>query len=95
MNLPITNRVAKARTGLTAPKGMEISMNADGSGGAVPEHNPSPAKQRSAKVMAKSKKTAAKGMKAVDEGRDKKATRLLKKAARQENRAINLEERKK
>lgn len=95
MNLPITNRVAKARTGLTAPKGMEISMNADGSGGAVPERNPSPAKQlkRSEKVRAKSEKTAAKGRKAVDEGRDKKATRLLKKAARQENRSINIEER--
>jgi hypothetical protein len=37
------------------------------------------------------KKTAAKGKKAVDEGRDKKATRLLKKAARQETRSIKKE----
>ena len=95
MNLPITTRVSKARCGLTAPKGMEISMNADGSGGAVPERNPSPAKQlkRSTKVRAKSERTAAKGRKAVDEGRDNKATRLLKRAARQENRSINIEER--
>jgi len=95
MNLPITTRVSKARCGVKAPKGMEISMNADGSGGAVPERNPSPAKQlkRSEKVMAKSEKTAAKGRRAVDEGRNKKATRLLKKAARQENRSINIEER--
>jgi len=47
MNLPITTRVSKARCGLTAPKGMEISMNADGSGGSVPERNPSPAKKYS------------------------------------------------
>ena len=44
MNLPITTRVAKARCGLSSPKGMEISMNADGTGGAVPDSNPSPAK---------------------------------------------------
>ena len=37
----------------------------------------------------KSAKTAAKGAKAVDEGRDKKADRLYKRAARQENREIN------
>jgi len=43
MNLPITTRINRARVGLTAPQGMEISMNADGSGGAVPETNPSPA----------------------------------------------------
>lgn len=52
-------------------------------------------KTRAEKVMAKSKITAAKGKKAVDEGRDKKATRLLKKAARQETRSIRIEERKK
>ena len=38
------------------------------------------------------KKTAARGAKAVDEGRERKATRLLKKAARQETRSIKLEE---
>jgi hypothetical protein len=37
----------------------------------------------------KSAKTAVKGAKAVDEGRDKKADRLYKRAARQENREIN------
>lgn len=96
MNLPITTRVSKARCGLTAPKGMEISMNADGSGGAVPERNPSPAKQmsnkRSKRRFARSEKVAAKGRKAVDEGRDRKADRLLKRAARIENRAIKTEE---
>jgi len=95
MNLPITTRVAKARVGLTPPQGMEISMNADGSGGAVPEQNTSPAKQlkRSTKVALKAAKNAIKGRKAVDEGKDRKATRLLKRAARQENRSINIEER--
>ena len=44
MNEPITIRVRKARGNVKAPEGMEISMNADGSGGAVPEKNPSPAK---------------------------------------------------
>ena len=42
----------------------------------------------------KSAKTAAKGAKAVDEGRDKKADRLYKRAARQENREIRKSERK-
>jgi hypothetical protein len=50
-------------------------------------------KDRSKKVRAKSEITAAKGRKAVDEGRDKKATRLLKKAARQETRSIRIEQR--
>ena len=45
MNEPITIRVRKARSNVKAPEGMEISMNADGSGGAVPEKNPSPAKK--------------------------------------------------
>ena len=96
MNLPITTRVAKARCGLSSPKGMEISMNADGSGGAVPESNPSPAKQmhnkRSTRRFARAEKVAAKGKKAVDEGKDKKATRLLKRAARIETRAVKSEE---
>jgi len=51
--------------------------------------------KRSQKVRAKSDRTAEKGRKAVDEGRDKKAYRLLKKAARQETRSIKIEEREK
>ena len=50
---------------------------------------------RSKKVYDKSEKTAAKGLKAVDEGRDKKGTRLLKKASRQETRSIKIEEKEK
>ena len=50
---------------------------------------------KSQKVRAKSNKTAAKGAKAVDEGREKKASRLLKKAARQETRSIKIEEKEK
>ena len=46
-------------------------------------------KRRSEKVFDKSKKVAIKGRRAVDEGRDKKATRLLKKAARIEDREIS------
>jgi|TARA_B110000459_G_scaffold171123_1_gene191672 hypothetical protein len=41
---PITTRVRNAREGVGTPDGMEISMNADGTGGAVPDSNPSPAK---------------------------------------------------
>ena len=40
----------------------------------------------------KSEDLAARGKKAVDEGRDKKADRLLKRAAKNENRSIELEE---
>ena len=36
----------------------------------------------------RSERVAIRGRRAVDEGRDKKATRLLKKAARIENREI-------
>jgi hypothetical protein len=43
----------------------------------------------------KSDKTAARASQAVDEGRDRKANRLFKKAARQENREIRREERRK
>tara|TARA_B110000483_G_scaffold149894_1_gene178539 strand:+ start:3208 stop:3531 length:324 start_codon:yes stop_codon:yes gene_type:complete len=45
MNEPITIRVRSARSNVKPPEGMEISMNADGSGGAVPEKNPAPAKK--------------------------------------------------
>jgi hypothetical protein len=41
---PITTRIKNAREGMGLPQGMEISMNADGTGGSVPEKNPSPAK---------------------------------------------------
>ena len=58
MNLPITNRVAKARNGLAVPKGMEISMNADGSGGAVPERNPSPARQENRSINIEERENA-------------------------------------
>jgi len=50
---------------------------------------------RSQKVRAKSNKTATRGAKAVDEGRDRKAARLFKKAAKQETRSIKIEEREK
>ena len=43
----------------------------------------------------KSDKTAKRAAKAVDEGRDRKSNRLFKKAARQENREIRREERRK
>ena len=42
---PITTRIKNAREGIGLPEGMEISMNADGTGGAVPEKNTSPAKK--------------------------------------------------
>tara|TARA_R100000544_G_C2206459_1_gene49566 strand:+ start:186 stop:620 length:435 start_codon:yes stop_codon:yes gene_type:complete len=45
MNEPITIRVRNARSNVKPPEGMEISMNADGSGGSVPEKNPAPAKK--------------------------------------------------
>ena len=48
---------------------------------------------RSQKLRKKSEKTLYKAKVAVDEGRDKKADRLHKKAARQENRSINIEDR--
>ena len=43
-------------------------------------------KEREAKLVSR-------GYKAVDEGREKKADRLLERAARVENRIINLKER--
>jgi hypothetical protein len=46
MNVPITTRIRKARVGITMPQGMEISISADGSGKAIPETNPSPAKKK-------------------------------------------------
>tara|TARA_Y100001972_G_scaffold112627_1_gene146528 strand:- start:39 stop:260 length:222 start_codon:yes stop_codon:yes gene_type:complete len=49
--------------------------------------------RKSHKVRRKSDNTAYRGKVAVDEGREKKADRLLKKAARQENRSINIEDR--
>jgi len=52
-------------------------------------------KLRSKRLANKAAATAKKGKKAVDEGRDGKATRLLKKAARQETRSIKVEEREK
>lgn len=45
MNMPITARVQSARCKTKFPKGMEISISADGTGPVVPETNPSPAKK--------------------------------------------------
>jgi hypothetical protein len=36
---PITTRVMESRSNTTLPKGMEISISADGSGRAVPKQN--------------------------------------------------------
>lgn len=47
---------------------------------------------KSKRLEKKSETIAAKGNKAVDEGRDKKADRLLKRAARLEDRSIDAEE---
>lgn len=49
-------------------------------------------KRRSTKKFARAAKVAGKAAIAVDEGRDKKATRLFKRAARIETRAIKSEE---
>lgn len=40
---PITTRIKEARQTVKLPKGMEISVSADGHGGAVPEYNTDPA----------------------------------------------------
>jgi phage shock protein A len=45
------------------------------------------------RLKEKEAKLVSKGNKAVDEGREKKADRLLGRAARVENRIINLKER--
>ena len=47
--------------------------------------------KRSQKLRMKSEKTLAKGKKAVDEGREKNADRLHKKAAQQKNRSYHVE----
>ena len=52
-------------------------------------------KLRSKRLANKAATTAEKGKKAVDEGRDRRATCLLKKAARQETRSIKVEGREK
>jgi len=36
---PITSRIKVSRSKISFPKGMEISIGADGGGGAVPEYN--------------------------------------------------------
>lgn len=50
---PITLRIKESRSKTVFPKGMEISIGADGFGGIVPEHNTDPAIPRGKK---KSKK---------------------------------------
>ena len=67
--------------------------------GAANWGNSSPAKQTKPpgftdKLQDKADAKARKAAIAVDEGRDRKATRLYKRAARLENRAIKIEERK-
>ena len=47
------------------------------------------------RLTQKETKLVKKGYKAVDEGREKKADRLLGRAAKTQNRIINLSERKK
>jgi hypothetical protein len=47
------------------------------------------------RLEAKETRLVAKGYKAVDEGRDKKADRILKRAANVENRLIKTKEKKK
>ena len=49
-------------------------------------------KGRVARLEKKEAKQVYKGNKAVDEGREKKADRLLKRAAKTENRKINASE---
>jgi len=40
---PITTRIMESRANVTLPKGMEISISANGSGRAVPKYNQDPA----------------------------------------------------
>ena len=40
---PVTLRIKEIRSNIKFPKGMEISIGADGSGGIVPEYNTDPA----------------------------------------------------
>jgi hypothetical protein len=40
---PVTLRIKENRSNIIFPKGMEISISADGSGRAVPEYNQDPA----------------------------------------------------
>ncbi len=80
-------------------KDSKTLLNNDGTLQYITQHEKtptkSPAKQttRSERLYKRSEKNAAKGRKAVDEGRGRRATRLLKRAAKQEDRAIRLEER--
>lgn len=98
-NFPVNQEVTMNADGSGGPISIAKKIGPQGLGvlGNNGYHIGSPSKQtkRYDKVMSKSKKTAAKGRKAVDEGRDAKAGRLLKKAARQENRAIKIEEKTK
>ncbi len=51
-------------------------------------------KKKLARLQKKESDLVYRGKKAVDEGRDNKADRLLKKASRVENRVINISEKK-
>ena len=50
--------------------------------------------RRSGRLMRKADETAAKGYKAIDEGRKVKANRIMKKAASLENRSLTIREKK-
>ena len=58
-------------------------------------NNPIGKANKIARLQKKEDKLVAKGNKAVDEGRDKKADRLLGRAAKTENRKIKVAEMKK
>ncbi len=58
-------------------------------------NNPIGKANKIARLQKKEDKLVARGNKAVDEGRDKKADRLLKRAAKTENRKIKTAEMKK
>lgn len=58
-------------------------------------NNPIGKANKIARLQKKEDRLVAKGNKAVDEGRDKKADRLLKRAAKTENRKIKTAEMKK
>lgn len=49
---PVTLRIKEIRSNIKFPKGMEISIGADGSGGIVPEYNTDPASCKCGKKMA-------------------------------------------
>jgi hypothetical protein len=49
---PITTKIKEIRAKISFPKGMKISIRADGSGGIIPEYNTDPASCKCGKKMA-------------------------------------------